>query len=50
MEPEKCAGWNWTRWEDIANQNQNQNQNQERLFAPLGNLVQQGFDPRVCYQ
>lgn len=45
MEPEKCTRWNWTAWEDIVNQNQSQ----ERLFAPLGDLVQQGFDPRMYF-
>lgn len=36
LEPEKCAGWEWHRWEALP----------EPLFAPLASLRATGFDPR----
>ena len=35
MEPEKCAKWEWFRWDSLP----------EPLFPPVRNLVKQGFSP-----
>lgn len=38
MEPHKCSGWEWRRWEDLK-------QTQENLFLPLKAALDQGFNP-----
>jgi len=38
MEPHKCEGWNWVRWEELERMAANQ-ERLEELFVPLYNLV-----------
>ncbi|MBP9731978.1 MAG: NUDIX domain-containing protein [Candidatus Magasanikbacteria bacterium] len=35
LEPEKCAGWEWFKWEELP----------EPLFLPIVNIVKNGFNP-----
>jgi 8-oxo-dGTP diphosphatase len=35
LEPEKCDGWHWLEWSHLP----------ENLFAPLHNLIKQGYRP-----
>ncbi len=35
LEPEKCAGWKWFKWEELP----------EPLFLPIVNIVKAGFNP-----
>jgi 8-oxo-dGTP diphosphatase len=36
MEPEKCEGWSWLPWEQIAAMNP------EEIFVPIQNLIKSG--------
>ena len=38
MEPDKCAGWFWSSWQDIPGP----------IFAPLQKLIDSGFVPQQC--
>lgn len=35
LEPEKCAGWEWFKWEELP----------KPLFLPIVNILKTGFDP-----
>lgn len=41
MEPEKCHGWHWRTWEDLAEIKANGESSGDKLFLPMTNLLKQ---------
>lgn len=61
MEPDKCASWEWVRWDEVETFYDEQNNAEKagrgeafegrRLFLPISNLFRQrpGFHPTRYY-